>query len=689
MTVRADENPFVSVIIPTYGREAVLCETIESLLAQEYAPFEVIVVDQTPRHEPSTQAFLDRMVAGGGVTVVRESIPSLPRARNIGVLHASAAIIVFIDDDVFLPPGFLLSHVRNFRDDGVAGVAGRIVHSGEDPDMAPELPISSAAARERLDLQIMRYRTRIGNPLHIAGGNASFRRCWIERNNGFSHRFTASALAEDVEFAGRLRRLGGRLLYDPDAWLVHRADPTGGCHAQELAPFSRSRERMGNFYYALVHGAGPALAVRTWLRRLSRRVYTDRQLPGGEVGRAAGGSRLASLAGRFVGCIEGIGRAMGDMANWGDLHRLPRAPAPMNPGKVFRAFGGAAPLVSVVVPTYGREAVLMETLHSVLAHDYPNFEVIVVDQTREHDKETREALERLRAEGRIQYVYESRAGASRARNIGVFHARGDLILFVDDDVTLLPGMMRSHVERYTDHRVWCVGGRIAWPGQNPDEAFPFPASARVARDHVEAPVCYHTTAFDDATHLITCNMSVRRDTFVMIGGFNEWFTGYGEDLDLVSRLRRAGGRCAYEPRAVLVHHSAPAGGIRLATARPLRFGYRRGLAHHYSILRAAGFMGWMATCLRRLGAQWRRFARLDTTVTKSAPRPPRAGPVAEMLAGGGGRGVMKALWHKAMQAAGSLAASPFALAAHVRDMGRQGDYARTARALRAREARHG
>ena len=54
-----DNSPLISVVIPTYRREKMLCDSIQDVLQQDYPNFEVLVVDQTGDHQPETQTFLD------------------------------------------------------------------------------------------------------------------------------------------------------------------------------------------------------------------------------------------------------------------------------------------------------------------------------------------------------------------------------------------------------------------------------------------------------------------------------------------------------------------------------------------------------------------------------------------------------------------------------------------------------
>jgi len=120
-------DPFISVVIPTYGRETVLCDSINSILAQDYPAFELIVVDQTQQHEPTTQTLLDQLVEACKIQLYQVSWASLPAARNYAIERANGSILLFLDDDVELPEGFLRAHARAYEGrPEVGAIAGRV-----------------------------------------------------------------------------------------------------------------------------------------------------------------------------------------------------------------------------------------------------------------------------------------------------------------------------------------------------------------------------------------------------------------------------------------------------------------------------------------------------------------------------------------------------------------------------------
>lgn len=103
------------------------------------------------------------------------------------------------------------------------------------------------------------------------------------------------------------------------------------------------------------------------------------------------------------------------------------------------------PLVTIVIPAYNYQTFLPETLNSVLAQKYQNFELIVVDDGST-DKTKDVVAEFLAKDPRIKYFYQSNAGLSAARNLGVKNANGAYIQFLDADDLLSDLKLSLQVE---------------------------------------------------------------------------------------------------------------------------------------------------------------------------------------------------------------------------------------------------
>jgi GT2 family glycosyltransferase len=282
----------VSVIIPTYRREAPLRRCLADVLAQRPAAFEVLIVDQSPEHEPQTWAALRALPPHA--RHVRLEAPSVTAAANAGVRMTRAPLLLFLDDDVEIrEPDLLARHARHYDDPAVAGVVGRIVNAERRGD----LPRPAAAGRLGfLDVNFDHpYAMDVPT---AAGANMSFRRDVVERLGGFDERYTANAFRWETDFSVRVIRAGHRIRYDPEARVVHHYGTPGGCDNEHLlgrtaashawyVPFFRN-----NTYFALKLLAGADRARFLW--RLYREHVLNRAFLA--AGPAFLGRRHAALA---------------------------------------------------------------------------------------------------------------------------------------------------------------------------------------------------------------------------------------------------------------------------------------------------------------------------------------------------------------------------------------------------------
>ena len=229
--------PLVTVVIATYGREEALRDSIVDVLKQDYPNFEVLIVDQTPKHQPEIQAYLEEMLEAGKIKWLRLDWASLPGARNYAVRRSSGEIILFIDDDVQLTPGLLAAHAKNYvQNPEVGAVAGRVFDRMKLGDSRGDLEIEYLPP-QAMDPGIAWYHIDLVHTikpqqvLTARGCNMSFRReIFTKYGLRFDERFGGSAVREESDFCLRLRQTGYKIWYDPEAHLVHLGEETGGCH---------------------------------------------------------------------------------------------------------------------------------------------------------------------------------------------------------------------------------------------------------------------------------------------------------------------------------------------------------------------------------------------------------------------------------------------------------------------------
>ena len=224
---------FVSLIIPTYNRFELPCKTISHVLDQGYPDYEVLVVDQSDRTAPCMKELLSH---DSRIKYFKIEEKGLPNARNYGVSKARGEIILFCDDDVMLSRGFVSHHARNYEDESVAGVAGRVLSQGPSSSVKRYEDNPRRIAKIRwFDLyQYDNFDSNVRTPAdHAQGCNMSFRREIILRLGGFDKRFGGTAHLEETDFCIRLRNAGYGMAFDPEAELIHLKDTSGGCRASD------------------------------------------------------------------------------------------------------------------------------------------------------------------------------------------------------------------------------------------------------------------------------------------------------------------------------------------------------------------------------------------------------------------------------------------------------------------------
>lgn len=210
--------------------------------------------------------------------------------------------------------------------------------------------------------------------------------------------------------------------------------------------------------------------------------------------------------------------------------------------------------ITLVLPTLDRQAAVYNVLRHLEHQTRRPDEIVVVDQTDGRDT-------RLENFPGIQYLRISRKGLPNARNVGVQNARGEVVLFLDDDVIPDAELVRRHLDNYADASVAGVGGRILGGYDAPDPRAPVgtfrTSDGAVIRNFGDGPR-------RDVQHLPGGNMSFRREVFEKVGGFDVAYGGssIGEETDFCLRAVRAGFRLVYDPSASLEHLHLPTGGCR-------------------------------------------------------------------------------------------------------------------------------
>ncbi|HEU5261965.1 MAG TPA: glycosyltransferase [Gemmatimonadales bacterium] len=198
------------------------------------------------------------------------------------------------------------------------------------------------------------------------------------------------------------------------------------------------------------------------------------------------------------------------------------------------------PRISVVVCTHNGGRTIRDCLEGLRALDYPDFEVIVVD---DGSTDTSAAIAQKYD---VRLIRTPNHGLSHARNIGWRTASGEIIAYLDDDAYPDPHWLTYLAATFRSTSDAGVGGpNIAPPGDGP--------IAECVAHAPGGPV--HVLLSDrEAEHIPGCNMAFRRAALEAIGGFDEQFRIAGDDVDVCWRLRHRGWRLGFSPSAVVWHH---------------------------------------------------------------------------------------------------------------------------------------
>lgn len=503
-------RPAVSVIVPTHDRPETLRVALESILAQTYRDFEIVVVND---HGADVQHVLDALDTEGRISYVRHGVNrGLAAARNSGLGVARGRWVAYLDDDDRFYPEHLETLVGFLENAGAPVVysdAIRVIQSKRDDGryatVARDLPYSNEFDRHRL---LVNNQFPVLCVMHE-------RRC-LDTVGGFDESMTSH---EDWELWLRMSaRFPFRHVASITAEFTHRLD--GSSMTSSMQP---DYLRTAEIIYA--------------------RTASD----------AAARSDVQQARAAFLADLRAqVGVAAPPAAATHAVHPA----APTASASATNATGdGSAFDVSIVIPVFNRAELTEQCLVALAGVTHGvTFEVIIVDNASTDG--TSDLLAKLG--GDVQVIRnDENLGFAAACNQGARAARGRHVVFLNNDTIPLEGWLTPLVaELDGDPTIAVVGAKLLYPDDTIQHAgvvfsrelpLPYHAFMRVPGT---LPVVNRRRELQCVTG--AC-MAVRRDTFLALDGFDEGYRNGFEDVDFCLRVRARGSKIVYQPRSALYH----------------------------------------------------------------------------------------------------------------------------------------
>jgi glucosyl-dolichyl phosphate glucuronosyltransferase len=223
---------------------------------------------------------------------------------------------------------------------------------------------------------------------------------------------------------------------------------------------------------------------------------------------------------------------------------------------------------TIVIPTFNRDLFLNRAIFSLIGQNFApeQFEILVVDNgSTDSTKDVAESSIATYPSHQILYIYEPEPGLLSGRHRGALEAKGDILIFIDDDIEADINWLQAIKESFDDPTVQLVGGRnLPKYEVEPPEWLEW-----FWCDHPYGKLCGYLSLLDlgdlvreiDANYVWGLNFSIRKSALFELGGFHpdsvpqhlQYFQGDGE-TGLTQKAQRKGYKAIYQPKALVLHN---------------------------------------------------------------------------------------------------------------------------------------
>lgn len=533
----------LTVVIVNWNTKNHLLKCIGSFRSEGVDEKSIIVVDQRS-HDGSIDAVTAEFPRVQ--VLIGEEEAGYGQAVNAAFRMIRTELFVVANADVVVESGCLGTMARVVRNDRRVGLAGCVVKNtgGKAVTRFTRLSIARALLLEIIPHQwrglwrdisgLFHKSGKVFEVTYVEGAFMMLRSTAFEAVGGFDAGF--SFFFEDADLPVRMRKTQFKVLHVSDAFVMHV-----GSASFSQAPLRHAAEFHRNFIRFYQRHAWRR---GVWLRRFLIAVFGAKYLC----------LRIAS----FVPAVRTSAQS-----------RLETVTVKMQSLKCEKRMlvRGTEPRVSVIIPTADRPDSLRHLLTSLGVQTYRPAEVIIVDQGSDsHDP----VLESALVPGITMRVFKSALnGRPTAKNIGIFHATGEILLFCDDDFVAPPDLISVHVNALMDSAIGGLSCRHTEPG------LPELRSQRILR------VTWYGRLIDGYQSDVTCavgtlagpNMSFRRDTLKVAGFFESCLTGTSifEEPELSQRIRNCGFKLLFTNQTTGLHLPQINGNRSIRQARPVQY----------------------------------------------------------------------------------------------------------------------
>ncbi len=212
-----------SVIIVTWNRPDYITKCLQKLLEQTPPPDQIVVVDASATDD--TRKAVEQF-PGVVYAFNEQGRGNTPHSRNVGILHSIGDILIFLDDDAFVHPGWFKTVIETYGEDPqIGGVVPRILDNlpGEETDGMDD--IGALKPNGVLHNHFAANPGKIIEVDHMLGACMTFRREAVARVGGFHGDYPGTNACDDSDMCLRVKLAGYRLLFNPAAAVDHVRAP--------------------------------------------------------------------------------------------------------------------------------------------------------------------------------------------------------------------------------------------------------------------------------------------------------------------------------------------------------------------------------------------------------------------------------------------------------------------------------